>query len=83
MFSDVGHVEIVERGDDLAVIANKLIVVCMRLARPSIGLIWRLPLLTLALPPMLLALALAHLSLWFGWGSKADPLGYGISVRKD
>jgi SAM-dependent methyltransferase len=82
MFSAIGAVEIHERGDDFSVIANKLIVVCMRLVQPGAALVWRLPLLLLALPPALLALAIAHLSLWFGWGSKADPLGYGIFVRK-
>jgi SAM-dependent methyltransferase len=82
IFSAIGAVEIYERGDDFSVIANKLIVVCMRLVQPGAALVWRLPLLLLALPPTLLALAIAHLSLWFGWGSKADPLGYGIFVRK-
>ncbi|WNJ90031.1 class I SAM-dependent methyltransferase [Bosea sp. 685] len=80
IFSSFDSVTIEERGDDLAVIANKLIVVCMRLAKPSHP--WRLPLLLLAVPPALLALGLAHFSLYFGWGSKADPLGYGIVARK-
>lgn len=80
MFAAFDEVRIEERGDDLAVIANKLIVVCARLAdrrRPLRAL-----LLLLAAPPALLALGLAHLSLWFGWGSKADPLGYAIVARK-
>lgn len=82
LFAPVGNARIEERGDDLAVIANKLIVICMRLVRPGSGLLWRLPLLLLALPVTLLALALAHLSLRLGWGSKADPLGYGITATK-
>jgi SAM-dependent methyltransferase len=82
MFEAYPSIEVLERGDDLAVIANKLIVVCVRLARPTPALIWRLPALVLALPAALLALAVAHLSLWLGWGSKADPLGYGIAARK-
>jgi SAM-dependent methyltransferase len=82
LFAPVGNPGIEERGDDLAVIANKLIVICMRLARPSTRLLWCLPLLVLMLPITLLALAMAHFSLWFGWGSKADPLGYGVTTTK-
>lgn len=83
MFAAFDHVDIEERGDDLSVIANKLIVVCMRLARPSRALIWRLPALLLFIPVALVALGIAHLGLWLGWGSKADPLGYSIVARKD
>jgi SAM-dependent methyltransferase/putative flippase GtrA len=79
MFADLSDVEISERGDDLAVIANKLIVVCMRLATPS--RFWRMPLLLVAGPVACAALGLAHLSLRFAWGSKADPLGYGVLAR--
>jgi SAM-dependent methyltransferase len=82
LFAGFAGVEVSERGNDLAAIANKLIVVCMRLARPSPALLWRLPLLALTGPAALLALGIAHLSLWWGWGSKADPLGYGIIARK-
>ncbi|WP_165585385.1 class I SAM-dependent methyltransferase [Roseococcus sp. SYP-B2431] len=82
MFAGFGEVTVAERGDDLAVIANKLIVVCMRLVQPSVALIWRLPILLLAGPAALVALAVAHLSIRLGWGSKADPLGYGILARK-
>ena len=80
MFQAFCAVEIDERGDDFAVIANKLIVVCMRLADPS--RFWRTPLLLLAGPLACLALGVAHLSLLLGWGSKADPLGYGVLARK-
>lgn len=82
LFAGIGPTEIDERGDDLAVIANKLIVICMRLTRPSVAWVWRLPILVLLLPITLLALVLAHLSLLFSWGSKADPLGYGITTIK-
>lgn len=83
MFSSFDQVHIEERGDDIAVIANKLIVVCMRLADPSSSLIWRLPILLLVGPVTLVTLAIAHASLRLGWGSRADPLGYGIMARKN
>jgi SAM-dependent methyltransferase len=82
LFGAFGSVQLAERGDDLAVIANKLIVVCMRLVRPQVALVWRLPIFLLLLPTVLLAFGVAHLSLWLGWGSLADPLGYGILARK-
>ena len=82
MFADFAVIEVTERGDDLTVIANKLIVVCMRLTRFGLSMLWRLPLLALAGPAALLALGIAHLSLWQGWGSKSDPLGYGILAIK-
>jgi SAM-dependent methyltransferase len=82
LFADFTGLEIRERGDDLAVIANKLIVVCIRLVRPSSSLLWRLPLFLLVGPAAALSLFVAHLSLWLGWGSKADPLGYGIFAKK-
>jgi SAM-dependent methyltransferase len=82
IFAGFGAVDVSERGDDLAAIANKLIVVCLRIARPSWALVWRVPLLALAGPLALLALCIAHLSLSCGWGSSSDPLGYGIHARK-
>lgn len=82
MFAAFITVDIQERGDDLAVIANKLIVVCMRLAPLSLASIWRPLLLLLIAPFAIVALGIAHLSLCLGWGSKADPLGYGILARK-
>jgi SAM-dependent methyltransferase len=82
MFSNFEDVAIEERGDDLAVIANKLIVVCMRLAKSTRKSIWPLPFLILAGGAATLALAIAHLSLITGLGSRADPLGYGVFARK-
>jgi SAM-dependent methyltransferase len=82
MFSHFDDVTIDERGDDLAVIANKLIVVCMRLAKSTRASIWPLPFLILGGVAALPALAVAHLSLVAGLGSRADPLGYGVFARK-
>jgi SAM-dependent methyltransferase len=81
MFANFADVRVAERGDELAVVANKLIVVCLRLANPARPLRW--PLLLLAGPAGLLALGVAHISAAFGWGSKADPLGYGVAARRD
>lgn len=72
-----------ERGDDLAVLANKLIVITLRMARPAPALLLRWPALLLLAPLSGLALVVAHLSLRFGWGSRMDPLGYGAEARKD
>ena len=84
MFAGFAATEVEERGDDLAVIANKLIVVCARLAkpRPVTALLWRLPVLTVLAPLTAMSLGVAHLSLIFGWGSRMDPLGYAIVARK-
>lgn len=84
MFSSFGGVQIIERGNDIAVIANKLIVLSVRLANPrrSRNLFWTVPLLVLLAPCTIVALICAHLSLFLGTGSKDDPLGYGIVARK-
>ncbi|MGV1789425.1 class I SAM-dependent methyltransferase [Rhizobium sp. A37_96] len=84
MFSSFDGVQIIERGNDIAVIANKLIVLSVRLANPkkSRNLFWTVPLLVLLAPCTIVALICAHLSLFLGTGSKDDPLGYGIVARK-
>jgi SAM-dependent methyltransferase len=82
MFSHFDDVTIDERGDDLAVITNKLIVVCMRLAKSTRTSIWPLPFLIFVGGVTMPALAIGHLSLAMSLGSRADPLGYGIFARK-
>lgn len=82
MFSGFQSADIRERGDDLAVIANKLIVLCMRLKPTSARSFWRLPIMALSAPFAILALGIAHMSLYGGWGSGNDPLGYGILAVK-
>ena len=77
-------VEIVERGNDIAVIANKLTVLCLRLMLPKK---WRHCMVTwpLALFCGILAalfIASAHVCIVCGWGSKEDPLGYFVLARK-
>jgi SAM-dependent methyltransferase len=84
MFSAFVEVDIVERGNDIAVIANKLIVLCVRLVRPKRlrDLFWTAPLSLLLAPAMIVALVCAHVSLLIGSGSRNDPLGYGVAARK-
>jgi SAM-dependent methyltransferase len=84
LFDPFRDVEIEERGDDLAVIANKLVAVAARLAkpRPSLSALWRLPILAALTPIVLIALLVAHLSMLFGWGSRMDPLGYAVQATK-
>lgn len=82
MFASFAHVHIEERGDDIAVIANKLIVVAMRLARPSRYWPIQWALLVALLPLALLFLLTAHLTMAFGLGSKDDCLGYAIMAVK-
>ncbi|KEQ54362.1 hypothetical protein [Sphingobium chlorophenolicum] len=74
------HIE--ERGNDIAVIANKLIVVALRLAKPSRFSVLKWASLLLLLPFVLLFLLLAHFSLALGLGSKDDSLGYAITATK-
>ena len=78
MFAAFSAVQIEERGNDLAVIANKIIVATIRQLK-----VLRSPLLLIGVPASLASLAIAHLALGFGWGSKLDPLGYGLTARKD
>lgn len=83
LFGNFTEVTIRPRGNDLAVIANKLIVIW---ARNVIPITWPklliMPLCLLALPPLLLVVCLAHLGMAFELGSTDDPLGYTIVVRK-
>lgn len=84
LFKDFSHVDIVERGDDLAVISNKLIAVAARLLRPRplVALVCRLPVFIILAPFVIAALCVAQLSLLFGWGSRMDPLGYAVTAVK-
>ena len=79
------NVEIEERGNDYAVIANKLVVLNARLLTGG-GLLKRLlvvPIVGVALAPLAaLALIAAHISMLLHLGSKDDPLGYGCSAQK-
>ena len=74
--------DIAARGNDVAAIANKLIVLCLGLLRPSFGLIWRAPLALLCAPVAGAFLLAAHVSMAIGLGSVDDPLGYAVRAYK-
>jgi SAM-dependent methyltransferase len=80
-FTDIA---VEERGDDIAAIANKLVVLALRTLK-SVSL----KNFVLALPFGLffgalagLMLCIAHVSLAFGLGGREDPLGYFCTARK-
>jgi SAM-dependent methyltransferase len=78
--SSFSGVSIEERGNDIAVIANKLIVLLIRLLRPRslLDCIWTWPLATVLVPITVMFLGAAHVALLARLGSKEDPLGYGV-----
>ena len=78
------EIRITERGNDISAIANKLIVLTVRLLAPLrksyVVLTW--PAALIILPITVFFLALAHGSLTLRLGSKDDPLGYGVVAKK-
>ena len=78
------NVTIEERGSDIAVIANKLIVLLIRLLRPRRfrDCIWTWVLAVMLLPVTVVFLGAAHVALLLHIGSKDDPLGYGVVAIK-
>jgi SAM-dependent methyltransferase len=86
MFTDAGFVdvEIHERGNDICVVANKLIVIAWRLLLPrrKIYLAWTLPLAVIDIVIASGFLLCAHISLLFNLGSKEDPLGYFVKCKR-
>jgi len=74
-----------ERGNDVAAVANKMIVMAIRLLRPArpINGIWTWPLCLLLAPLACAFVIAAHLSMQLGLGSREDPLGYGlVAIRR-
>lgn len=82
MFKPFAQQELAPRGNDIAAIANKQIVLLLRLLRPSLHLLWRLPLAILLAPVAATFLLAAHLSIALGTGSADDPLGYSLIATK-
>jgi SAM-dependent methyltransferase len=82
LFDGFDRSEIAPRGNDIAAIASKLIVLVWGAFRPSPLLLLRM---ILALPVAMLAvifLIAAHLSIRLGGGSVDDPLGYSVIAVK-
>ena len=77
-------VSIEERGNDIAAIANKMVVWMIRLIRPrrliDCMLTWLLA--AMLMPVMIVLLVCAHVSLLLHAGSREDPLGYGVIAVK-
>ena len=83
MFSQFSHLEIINRGSDISNIVNKAIVLWFRNLLPS--KLWKFiftPIWIALLPLLGVLIMIAHLSLWFNWGSDEDPLGYTIILKK-
>jgi len=77
-------VTIEERGNDITVIANKLIVLMIRLLHPHRlrNCVWTWVLAAMLLPVTVVFLGAAHVALLLHAGSKEDPLGYGVIAVK-
>jgi len=77
-------VSIEDRGNDVAVIANKVLVLTIRLLRPNrwYYLFWSWMLAFMLIPIVIGFLLAAHISLFVGAGSAEDPLGYGVVAVK-
>lgn len=83
IFGSFSSVEVTPRGNDIAVIANKLIVLWARNLLPSSGArLLLVPLWILGLPLLFLCVCVAHLSLALSFGSSDDPLGYTVEIKK-
>jgi SAM-dependent methyltransferase len=86
LFGSAGFVaiRIEERGNDVSAVANKVIVMAIRMLRPKHALqaLWTWPLCILLSPIALGFVIAAHVSMKAGMGSREDPLGYGlVAVR--
>jgi len=80
------QLDIRERGNDVAAIASKLVVLTIRLLRPGrVGtMAWSLPLAAIVAPLTIAMVAASHISTALGLGAREDPLGYFVSaVRRD
>lgn len=78
------NVAIAERGNDIGAIANKLIVLSLRLARPRpmARALWTWPLLALVSPVAAVFLAAFRCSEVLGLGAQEDPLGYFVTAER-
>lgn len=81
---DFEDITVRERGSDIGVIANKLVVLTVRLLLPhrKSNAIWTLPLAALTGLMSAGMLVAAHLSELMSLGGKEDPLGYFVTARR-
>jgi SAM-dependent methyltransferase len=83
IFSKFTAAEVKNRGTDFAVIANKLLVIWVRNIFTANILKWLfIPIWIITLPILALVFVIAHFALLLNLGSKIDPLGYTILVKK-
>jgi SAM-dependent methyltransferase len=77
---DFKNVEIHARGNDVGAIASKMMVIVIRLLRPTRwrDVWWCWPILLVMLPISLIFVLVAHFSDLLGMGSQEDPLGYFV-----
>jgi SAM-dependent methyltransferase len=82
--SDFEDIRIVERGSDISVIANKLIILSLRLLFPKVRwhFILTLPFALLVGLMSLPMLVVAHICIFFNLGLKEDPLGYFVLAKR-
>lgn len=83
MFSKFAEINIKNRGTDFSVIGSKMIVLFFRGFFPD--QLWKyifLPFYLVCLPILIIAVIVAHLAIIFDIGSKDDPLGYTIVLKK-
>ncbi len=83
MFKSFCSVEIKSRGNDIANIGNKVIVLWFRNMLPSNKALYLLSPIWILLSPLLgLIVLISHLAIIFNLGSSEDPLGYTIILKK-
>ena len=77
-------IEIAERGNDFAVVFNKILCLVQGLFSPErkLALVLTIPVGLLLFPSMFVFLFVAHVSMKMRVGSRIDPLGYSLTARK-
>jgi SAM-dependent methyltransferase len=78
------EVSIKERGNNIAVIANKLILLEMSLIKVKsiFSLLWTWPFALLLIPVVLMFVGVAHITILANFGDVDDPLGYSCEMKK-
>lgn len=82
MLSPFRQYDIAARGNDVATIANKLIVLSMALLQPRRQILLGVFLAILCAPVAAVFLLAAQLGIALSMGSKDDPLGYAVRAYK-